>query len=316
MPFTVRELTPADDIRRAALLNLTTTEPVTAADLAKWRRAEHPSRIVYRVGAADETGWIVGYAHALRDPWLAAGMYWLYVVVDPPARRRGVGSLLFNAIRGFARTHGATHYHTEVSDTLSESLAFAKRRGFAIERHIFESTLHLATFGETRFRGTIERAEAAGIRFFTLADEGDSEAARRRVWEVETRVCQDIPGGSEGATRPFEAWVQQVCQAAWYRSDAQIVAADGTRWIGLSALGYYDVPQPIMYQIITGVDRAYRGRGLALALKLLTIRCARRYGAAYIRTNNDSENVPILTINRKLGFQPEPGSYRLLSEGA
>ena len=31
-----------------------------------------------------------------------------------------------------------------------------------------------------------------------------------------------------------------------------------------------------------------------------------------IRTNNDSENAPILTVNRKLGYVPEPGFYTLL----
>ncbi len=312
MSITLRQLTSADDPRRAELLNLDASQPVTAADLADWRRAEDPQRITYRIGAEDETGWIAGYAHALRDPWLALGSFWLYVVVDPAARRRGVGSALFEAVRDFARAHGAVRFHAEVRDTLPEALAFATRHGFAVERHIFESTLNLAAFDESRFAGTIERAEASGIHFFTLADEGDTEAARRRAWEVERRVCQDIPGGSEGATRPFEAYVKQVCEAAWYRPDAQILAADGGRWIGLSALGYFEAPQPMMYQMITGVDRAYRGRGIALALKLLGIRCARRYGAAYIRTNNDSQNAPILAVNRKLGFQPEPGAFRLL----
>ena len=314
MPLTLRELTPADDPRRVELLNLEASQPVTAADLADWRRSEDPRRVTYRVGAEDDSGWIAGYAHALREHWNASGLFWIYVVVDPAARRRGIGSLLFEAVRDFARAHGATRYHAEVRDTLPASLAFATRHGFAVERHIFESTLDLAAFDETRFAGAIERAEATGIRFFTLADVGDAEEARRKVWEVERRVCQDIPGGSEGATRPFEAFVKQVCEATWYRPDAQIVAAAGERWIGLSALGYYDEPQPMMYQMITGVDRAYRGRGLALALKLLGVGCARRYGAAYIRTNNDSENVPILAINRKLGFQPEPGAFRLLRE--
>lgn len=316
MPLTLREMTPADDARRAELLNLTAAEPVTAADLAAWRGSEDPRRITYRVGAVDDSGWIGGYAHALRDPWLEAGSFWLHVVVDPAVRRRGVGTRLFEAVRDFARAHGATRYHAEARDALPEARAFADRCGFAIERHIFESTLDLAAFDESRFGDAVERAEASGIRFFTLADEGDSEIARRKAWEVERRVCQDIPGGSEGATRPFEAWVQQVAEASWYRSDTHIVAADGERWIGLSALGFYETPRLMMYQMITGVDREYRGRGIALALKLLGIRCARRYGASYIRTNNDSQNAPILAVNRKLGFQPEPGAYRLLREGA
>lgn len=65
-----------------------------------------------------------------------------------------------------------------------------------------------------------------------------------------------------------------------------------------------------MYNMVTGVDRAHRGHGVAQALKLLAIRCARRYGAIYIRTHNDSENAPILAINRKLGYQPQPGLYQ------
>ena len=56
---------------------------------------------------------------------------------------------------------------------------------------------------------------------------------------------------------------------------------------------------------------AWRGRGIALALKLLAIRAARRYGARYLRTNNDSENAPMLAVNRKLGYQPAPGYYRM-----
>jgi hypothetical protein len=29
-------------------------------------------------------------------------------------------------------------------------------------------------------------------------------------------------------------------------------------------------------------------------------------GARYPRTNNDSQNAPMLVVNRKLGYRPEP----------
>ena len=76
----------------------------------------------------------------------------------------------------------------------------------------------------------------------------------------------------------------------------------------MAAVGYFAATNS-MYNMVTGVDRAHRGRGVALAIKLLAIRCARRYGAVYIRTHNDSENAPMLAINRKLGYQPQPGLY-------
>jgi len=64
----------------------------------------------------------------------------------------------------------------------------------------------------------------------------------------------------------------------------------------------------------TGVLKEYRGRKIALALKLLAIRFARACGATYIRTNNDSQNAPILAINEKLGYKPQQGLFRCLKE--
>jgi len=69
-------------------------------------------------------------------------------------------------------------------------------------------------------------------------------------------------------------------------------AADGTPglvWIGL-----------------TGVRREWRGKGIALALKLMAMRWAQRSGYVCIRTGKASNNVPILTLNKQLGFVREP----------
>lgn len=42
------------------------------------------------------------------------------------------------------------------------------------------------------------------------------------------------------------------------------------------------------------------------------IRCANEKGASYIVTDNDSQNAPVLAINRKLGYVPRPGIFRLI----
>jgi hypothetical protein len=46
-------------------------------------------------------------------------------------------------------------------------------------------------------------------------------------------------------------------------------------------------------------------------LKLQTILLAKKEGLRFIRTHNDSNNAPMLAINRKLGYKPEPGYYKL-----
>ncbi len=44
---------------------------------------------------------------------------------------------------------------------------------------------------------------------------------------------------------------------------------------------------------------------------LAAIRYAQAQGAHTIRTNNDSLNAPMLAINEKLGYGPQPGKYLL-----
>jgi len=70
-----------------------------------------------------------------------------------------------------------------------------------------------------------------------------------------------------------------------------------------------------MYHEYTGVLREYRGRRIALALKMLGLRTAAACNVPYMRTHNDSMNAPMLRINRDLlGFRAEPGQYKLVLE--
>jgi RimJ/RimL family protein N-acetyltransferase len=56
--------------------------------------------------------------------------------------------------------------------------------------------------------------------------------------------------------------------------------------------------------MFTGTLREYRGRGLALAVKLATTHWAAGHGITQISTDNDERNAPMLAINRRLGYEP------------
>ena len=314
MGIAIRPLDYDTDLPQVvALYNQSYTEQITPEMIREWQRNMQPGGVRHRLCAVNEQGAIIGYGHVVRDPFMADGLYWLNVIVDPAQRQRGYGQQIYQTLIAYVREQGATHLRAEVRDDHPECLRFAEGCGFQIERHLFESTLDLTTFDESRFAGAVERVEASGIRFFTVADEGDTEAARRKLWEINVRTAHDVPGDSEVTRQPFEVFQHQVCGASWYRADGEILATDGEQVIGLSALGYFEnASVPHMGCMMTGVDRAYRGRGIALALKLVAIRCARRYHAAFLHTSNDAENAPMLAVNRKLGYQPEPGAYRLL----
>lgn len=306
----LRPVNPQTDFpRMVELMSLTEPEPITVEDMQRWLEQASPERIQQRTAALDEQNYLVGFNNTGRDPWMAPGRFWIEAVVDPAVSRHGIGARLYTDALQFAQAQGATSLEVQIRDHLPEALRFAQARGFQITRHHFESTLDLATFDEQRFAGVIEGLEATGIRFFSLADLGNTREAQEHLYEINRRYAFDIPG--EQTFAPFEQFQKDVFEAPWYRAEGQIVAADGEQWIGLSAAGYFPSTNS-MYNTITGVEPTYRGRGIALALKLLVIRWARKYGAAYLRTNNDSENAPMLAVNRKLGYQPKPGKYLLL----
>ena len=311
----IRPLEPTRDFPAlAALLAARDPEPPTPELLAEWEGNAPAGLIRQRLVAFDDAGALIGHSDAASWPWELPGQFWLSVVVAPGARQHGLGARLAAAALAFAQQQDAARLLSEVRDNDPGSLRFAERYGFQKRRHIFESRLTLATFDTGRFAGARERAEASGVRFFSLADLGDSEEAQRRLHAINAAWSHDVPG-REGDFMPFEQFRKTVCSASWYRPDGQIVAAAGDTWVGMAAVGYFANTNS-MYNMFTGVDPAWRGRGIALALKLLAIDCARRYGADYITTNNDSENAPMLAVNRKLGYQPEPGFYQMLRQPA
>ena len=307
-PITLRPMRSPDDLARTvAIFNAWSLEPTTPERVIEQEASRPVETRRYRQVALNAGGALIGYAEATHTPWTEAGRYEVEICVDQAWRGIGAGSALCSATQAWLRAEGATSAEVNVRDNDPAALRFAEARGFIRQRHVYESTLDLASFDERPFVYAIMRAEAAGYRFFSLADVGDTEEAQRGDYAINRRAALDIPGRTQ-TFAPFEEWRHFVCEASWYRADGQIIAAHGDEWIGMAAVGYFAETNS-MYNMVTGVDRAHRGRGVALALKLLAIRCARRYGAVYIRTHNDSENAPILAINRKLGYQPQPGLY-------
>jgi GNAT superfamily N-acetyltransferase len=305
----IRAVTSATDWDAiVALINAVELEPITV-DMLHERDQRTPGSERWRV-AEDETARVVGISESAREPWMTADEAWLWVAVDPSAQGQGAGVALFDDALARTCARGATTLRSQVRDDRPDDLAIAERRGFRIDRHVFDATLELAAFDERPLADAIDAAQVAGFRFLIMAEAGASREMQRQVYDLNRRVSGGIPGAG-AAFAPFEDFKGYVFGARWYRPEGQILAFHGARLIGFTDVGYFTHTNSA-YNMMTGVDRAYRGRGIALALKLLAIRYARTTGAALIRTNNDSENAPVLALNRKLGYQPEPGHYHLV----
>lgn len=308
--FTFRPLNLGTDAAEMARIhNFATLEPVTAQTIVDyWTLRKDEFRVT--ILAFDQNSTAIGYWDVDHEAWMPPGRLWLKVVVVPETRHHGLGSQLFDAALQVAREQNATHLESTVLEAHPDALQFAQKRGFEIEHHAFVSELDLITFDEHRFDELMARIHAEGFRFFSLAEAGLTEENKHKLYEVNRASALDNPGNN-GIFPDFHSFSKNVFEASWFRADTQIIAAQGDDWVGLSAIGVYK-DDDYAYNAFTGVLREYRGRGLAQALKLQTILLAKREGVHRVRTNNDSTNEPVLAVNRKLGYKPEPGIYHLL----
>lgn len=311
---TIRDATPDQDFPRIVeLVNSVVIEPLTLETLYDSLIHPHEGRITRRTVAVDANDTLMGYGVTNHTPWVPPGQHWIWVITAAPCHRQGIGKALYDDAFAFAVQRGATTFMSEVRDDQPEALAFAQRCGFTVTRHQFQSTLPIATFDETPYTNLFPRLASEGFRFFTMADVPDDEEHHRKLYALNYAIVADMPGSEEYEGFTFEDFQIYVTQSEWYEPKSQIIVALGGEWVGMTALRY--LPDTNALDInITGVDRRFRGCNLATALKVLAVRYAKEISAESLLTKNDSENAPILAINQKMGFQPEPGIYLLKRE--
>jgi len=284
--------------------------PTTADDLHEDEERRIEGKIRHRFVAVDDEGQVVGYGYGVHYPSGLAGDSHVTVVVDPDRRNRGLGAALYDEVLRFVRDHGAALLYTEVREESPEGLRFAKKREFEVRSHSIESSLDVSRFDESSFAGLVEAVEEAGIRFFTFADAGDTPETRRKLYEINRISSIDDPASPDNTFPSFETWQRIILGASDFQPDGQIIAADGDEYVGLAAVRY-DAESNSAENMPMGVARDYRGRKIAHALKLLTVRFAQERGATHIHTENDELNAPMLAINRKFGYVPTSGYYVL-----
>jgi GNAT superfamily N-acetyltransferase len=213
---------------------------------------------------------------------------WVSVRVLAGHRRRGVGTALFRELSTIARADGKTELVFSARHDDADSLEYLGKRGFSEALRMRESILDLAD-------ASTGYAPPPGVQLVPFTAELDEA-----VYDVAIEVARDVPTAQESfEIGSIERWRADQLPESTIRDCSFAALADGVP-IGYAILVEGEEGEGL--HSMTGTRRAWRRRGIALALKQAQIDAAKAAGLRRLRTANAVQN-PMLLVNERLGFR-------------
>jgi mycothiol synthase len=225
----------------------------------------------------------------------------LDIEVPPPWQRKGIGGMLYDRLLEEVAKRQADTVWTLVLSTQEGAIRFLGKRGFVEKRRTFESRLDLRSFGTSRSAsgGKHEQRELT-VRDLAAEFQRNPDTGRK-LKELEDSGAADVPGSIVESPMSFHDYEIVILKSPIMIWDGSFIAKEGDNYVGESSLHESGI-DGVIDQGFTVVRPSHRGRGVARAIKIRTIEYAKAKGMKHIRTHNDSENHPMLAVNRKLGF--------------
>lgn len=286
------ELTAVAAVRRAV-------DPDAQPSLRSLRHTlatfPHARYLLARIG--DEA---VGVAYAGCFPGTEDDEFmYADVSVLPSRRRQGVGSALLRELGRHARGVAKRGFTVEVKEDDPESLAWVERRGFVEVERQKGLELVLADVPPQ----TPE--PPAGVVVVPRAPEHE-----QGMYGVGLEAGKDIPGLDSEHEPSFEQWRSFEIERPSRRPELAFVALAGDDVVGFASVDVFG-ESDTGWHGLTAVSRAWRGQGVARALKRSQIEAARRLGLRRLMTESEERNLPMRRLNDKLGYRPVPGMIAL-----
>jgi mycothiol synthase len=307
---TVRPATPADYPVLVALNKASYPDyGETEEEWRHWDETWDYERYFKSRVVAEDGGRVVGFGLVNHMRWaVVPTKYRIDITVHPEHRGRGHGTALYDALIDKVRARDGRTVAAAAKESMAYGVRFLTKRGFAEVKRDWESRLFVKGFGFARFSTADDRVAKQCIRIVALADEMLRDgSALRKAFELTEDCRMDIPSVDPPSRHTFEEFRRDDIDAPNALLDAFFVAIekDG-RYLGVSNM-FRSLDDPtFLWQGITGVRRDARGKGIAMALKLRTVRYAIDNGIEHIKTWNDVHNKPMLSINEAMGFAKQP----------
>jgi len=277
--------------------NIMTVEETRHKDAINYESAN------LRRWVAETDGNMVGYCYFQNMLWdYDPKRFDMGILVTPSCQGRGIGSEVYNYLMKRLSDMSPVSVCCWFRDE-DKNIRFLKNRGFYKKQRESISRLDVRSWSEEPYLDIFKRLDSKGIKIITLKDFMLTPDWVSILYDLEREVALDVPGAT--SVPELAVWKRSVLDSKFFLPEGYFMAVDGDDIIGMSNV--LSRPTKGFYEIgLTGVRGAYRGLGIATALKVKCISYLKSIDAATLETGNEENNKLILKINKKLGFKSVP----------
>ena len=282
-----------------------------AASRAMQNASPEPLRLVLLV---EDTGGAIQAIGSTSNGGLFAspdGSWRVGLRTAPQWRRRGVARALLEELAEHARANNAKRLIAAVRGDEREGARFAEALGYRAFHERIDSYIDVPSFDASGFDDPDATAARAGVRLATYAEllrehAADVEVFQRELLPVIWAMARDVPSPTPMPEQPppFEQAKRMFFEGPGIDPPSTIIALRDGRTVGMTVTMVKE--NGTAYTNFTGVSRAERGKGIALAMKLRALRDLMTRGVKLFGTTNDEQNAAMRGINRRLGYVPDP----------
>lgn len=292
----------------AALYNSIDPEShISASEFIEGDRQRDP-KFKFQRWVAIEADKVVGAGYYTQSNWFAHPQkFMIWVGVHPDHQKSGIGSALYETIMQGLRRFNPLALRTHAGENYPHSIRFLEKRGFQEVIRDIPSELDVQAFDLTRFTGLEDRFRDIGIEIKTLREMENFPERNRILYDLDWEISLSVPGDlADGiGRRGLDKYVKYAITGPSTLPDGFFIAVKGEEFIGLSHV-LVSEKGVSLYQGLTGVKPQYRRYGIGLAMKVRCIAYAKANGYSLILAENDAKNIPMLTMNTRLGFIRKP----------
>lgn len=307
-PATVEDAAFAADLETAVRPD----DPQDPEQFAFWWRNPDPKERIERF-IGERNGRPIAYALQRHAIWETPKRFGRVGGDVLPAERTPERlDALFAAMEERSRTDGTKTFTAWAWENDQLRLGVLELRGYREERRERFWELDLVT-NRTKLERMAEESRArmrqSGIQILTIDRDPDTEKWTK-LCRMSNEAGKDVPTTVPHTAITFESFMQWM-NSPGVHQDRTWIAREGDTILGVSLLAY-PPKRGVVQTDWTGVARAGRGRGVARALKCETVMQAIALGVDRVRTDNDSQNAPILHINDSMGYRRRPDMIQLM----